>query len=131
MDRIVSSRLRPRRTWRFAARSAHRDCVGDGLPEPTIFQAGFNADYIVLARHPRRLPEPANRSISEFYYVTRTSYDSDSRKPISVTGPLDELEFDREKTRLQLPEFGKVFGNLTVSSQPETVNAAQRRLVGI
>ena len=89
-----------------------RDCVGDGLPEPTIFKAGFNADYIVLARHPRRWPEPANRSISEFYYVKRTPRDWDAGNRVSVVGPLDRIEFDREKTRLWLPEFSKVFNDL-------------------
>jgi hypothetical protein len=88
------------------------DCVGDGLPEATIYQAGINANYIVLARHPRRWTEPANRSISEFYYVIRTSNEWDLAKPVSVIGPLDQWEFDVEKSRLWLPDFSKVFDDL-------------------
>jgi hypothetical protein len=87
------------------------DCVGDGLPEPTIFQAGINANYIVVARHPR-WTTPANRSISEFYYVIRTSNEWDLAKRVSVIGPLDELEFNEEKKKLRLPEFSIVFDDL-------------------
>src|SRR5215468_380746 len=40
------------------------DCVGGELPGATIYQAGYNANYIVLARHPRQWPHRANRSVS-------------------------------------------------------------------
>jgi hypothetical protein len=88
------------------------DCVGDGLPDATVFQAGANADFVVVARHPRRWPQVANRSVTEFYYVIRSPDEADLAKPVTVVGPMDKLEFDREKQRLRLPEFSKVFDDL-------------------
>ena len=88
------------------------DCLGDGLPGATVFQAGSNSEYIVVARHPRRWPEAANRSISEFYYIVRQANEWNAVSPVSVIGPLNELEYQQEKRRLQLPEFSKVFGDL-------------------
>lgn len=88
------------------------DCVGDGLPGPTLFQAGSNSQYIVLARHPRRGQERPNRSISEFYYFSRQANEWDARTRISVSGPFNESEYLLEKKRLQLPEFSRVFVDL-------------------
>lgn len=88
------------------------DCVGDGLPGPTVFQAGANADFVVIARHPRRWPEPADRSVSEFYYIVRSSAEADIVRPVAVVGPMDKQEYDREKQRLGLPEFSKIFDDL-------------------
>jgi hypothetical protein len=67
---------------------------------------------LVVARHPRRWTRPASRSISEFYYVIRTSNEWDLAKRVSVIGPLDELEFNEEKKKLRLPEFSIVFDDL-------------------
>jgi hypothetical protein len=88
------------------------DCVGDGLPGPTVFQAGSNSHYIVFARHPRRWREAPDRSVTEFYYISRKATESDVMMPVSVSGPFNEFEFQQEKRRLQLPEFGKVFVDL-------------------
>lgn len=88
------------------------DCFGDNLPGPTVFQAGWNSKYIVAARHPYRWPDKPNRSISEFYYVVRQPDEWNVVKQVSVVGPLNELEFEQEKRRLQLPEFSRVFNDL-------------------
>jgi hypothetical protein len=89
------------------------DCSGDGLPEPTLFEAGADSRYIVFARHPRRsFEKPADRSVTEFYYIHRQADESDARKRVSVTGPFNELEYQQEKQRLQLPEFSRVFADL-------------------
>jgi hypothetical protein len=84
-------------------------CLGDTLPGPTVFQAGWNSNYIVVARHPRRWPAAADRSISEFYYIVRQAEDRDATRPVSVMGPFNELAYEQEKRRLQLPAFTKVF----------------------
>jgi len=86
--------------------------VVDGLPKPTIYQAGANDAYIVLARHPRQWPQPADRSVSEFYYIVRSPTEADAIRPLAVVGPMDEIEFIREKQRLRLPEFSKIFHDL-------------------
>jgi hypothetical protein len=88
------------------------DCLGDGLPGPTVFQAGSNSQYIVLARHPRQGHEGPNRSVTEFYYILRQANEWDAVKPVSVIGPLNELDYQQEKRRLQLPEFSRVFSDL-------------------
>jgi hypothetical protein len=88
------------------------DCSGDGLPGPTVFQAGANSQYIVLARHPSRRNKAPDRSVTEFYYILRQADDRNAPKPVSVMGPFNELEYQQEKRRLQLPEFSRVFPDL-------------------
>jgi hypothetical protein len=91
---------------------AKGDCVGDRLPGATIFQAGWNSEYVVVARHPRRRPEAADRSISEFYYIERQPNERDALSHVPVLGPFNEPEYQQEKRRLRLPEFSKVFRDL-------------------
>ena len=87
--------------------------MGDGLPEATIVQAGVNAKYVVVARHPRhRWTEPAVRSVTEYYYVVRSPDEAYPRARLTVVGPMDKLQYDRESQRLGLPEFTKVFDHL-------------------
>jgi hypothetical protein len=88
------------------------DCVGDGLRGPTLFQAGANSRYIVFARHPLMGHGPADRSVTEFYYIARQANESDVLKPVAVSGPFNEVEYLQEKRRLQLPEFSRVFADL-------------------
>jgi hypothetical protein len=88
------------------------DCSGDGLPGPTVFQAGANSQYIVLARHPSRRNKAPDRSVTEFYYILRQADEQNALKPVSVMGPFNELEYQQEKRRLQLPEFSRVFADL-------------------
>jgi hypothetical protein len=87
-------------------------CVGDGLPDATVFQAGWSSKYIVIARHPRIWPRQADRSITEFYYIVRQPNEMDPRTRVSAIGPLNEFEYQREKERLQLPDFSRVFKDL-------------------
>ena len=75
------------------------DCVGDGLPGPTIFQAGADSRYIVLARHPCELTKRPDRSVTEFYVIVLSTKDwrpGDKWNPkfsrALVMGPFDELE---------------------------------------
>jgi len=89
------------------------NCVGDGLPDATIFQAGVNARYVVVARHPRhRWTEAPDRSVTEYYYVVRSPDEADPHTPLTIVGPMDKLQYDRESQRLGLPEFTKVFNHL-------------------
>jgi hypothetical protein len=88
------------------------DCVRDELPGPTVFQAGWNSKYIVVAVHPRRWPEAPNRSITHFYYIVRQPDEGNAARPVPVIGPLNEVEYQQEKGKLQLPEFSRVFNDL-------------------
>ncbi|MCK1274067.1 hypothetical protein IVB46_02275 [Bradyrhizobium sp. 61] len=87
-------------------------CVGDGLPEPTVFQAGANAQYIVFARHPWTSGKRPDRSVTEFYYISRKANEWDVAVRVFVSGPFTESEYLEEKRRLQLPQFSKVFARL-------------------
>jgi hypothetical protein len=88
------------------------DCSGDGLPGPTVFEAGANSQYIVLGRHPSRRNEASDRSVTEFYYILRQGDERNAPKSVSVIGPFNELEYQQEKRRLRLPEFSKIFADL-------------------
>jgi hypothetical protein len=87
-------------------------CGGDGLPDQTIFAAGADDRYIVLARHPRHWPDPANRAISEFYYVVRAADEATRGPEGHVHGPFDSTQFASEVQRLHLPGFSKVLEEL-------------------
>jgi hypothetical protein len=91
---------------------ADGSCSGDGLPGPTVFQAGANSQYIVLARHPSPRNGRPNRSITEFYYILRQADERNALKSVSVMGRFGDLEYQQENSRLQLPEFSKVFADL-------------------
>jgi hypothetical protein len=79
----------------------------------TIFQAGVNARYVVVARHPlHRWTEVHDRSVTEYYYVVRSPNEADPRTQLTVVGPMDKLQYDRENQRLGLPQFTKVFDHL-------------------
>jgi hypothetical protein len=87
-------------------------CVGDGLPGATIFAAGADERFIVLARHPSEWPDPPNRQVTEYYYIIRQP-DETERGPYGhVRGPFDADQFGTESRRLRLPTFSRVFEEL-------------------
>jgi hypothetical protein len=77
-----------------------------------VFQAGANSQYIVFARHPSPRNGIPDRSVTEFYYILRQADERNALRPVLVMGPFNELEYQRERARLQLPEFGRVFADL-------------------
>jgi hypothetical protein len=87
------------------------DC--SGRIEETVFAVGFNADYLVAARHPHRFEERSlDRSRTEYYYIIR-SQDGPRRDPsASVRGPFSEAMFERERQRLGLPQFTREIASL-------------------
>jgi len=89
-------------------------CVGDQLGDETVFAAGYNHRFITLAIHPRKhWPAPADRSVTNYYYVTRTSTEkTDEGAGAILKGPLTEQQFASEKRKLKLPEFTRVFDEL-------------------
>lgn len=87
-------------------------CVGDGLPGPTVFAAGYNKSYLVAAMHPRKFPDAPDRSVTQYYYVVRSPDEAQKLPYGGIKGPFDEAAYNAEKTRLHLPEFTRVFENL-------------------
>jgi hypothetical protein len=88
------------------------DCVGDGLPGRTVFAAGADERYLVIARHPSVFAEPLNRSVTEYYVVERSPDEADLRSRPEVLGPFDQEEFEERVRQLSLPEFTIVFDDL-------------------
>lgn len=87
-------------------------CVGEYLPRPTVFAAGADALYVVIARHPADANgQNTSRGVTEYYYVVRRPAD-DFQRPEDLTGPLTRAQFDEATRRLGLPGFSKVYRNL-------------------
>lgn len=77
-------------------------CVGEGLPDATVFAAGGDVRHVVVARHPADARYQFDRNVTEYYYIIREPND---RRVGRVVGPLDQEEFDAASERLGLPEF--------------------------
>ncbi len=88
------------------------DCLGDGLPGRTVFAAGANDRYLVIARHPSVFGEPMNKAVTEYYVVERSPDEADPASRPEVFGPFDQAEFDARVRELSLPEFTIVFDDL-------------------
>ena len=88
------------------------DCVGDGLPGPTIFAAGADARYLVMARHPSTDIGRPDRSVTEYYYVVRGPDEPPRDLRAHVVGPLSRAEFEQARGTLRLPPFTRIFDDL-------------------
>lgn len=82
------------------------DLGGDALAgrvSPTVFAAGWNADYVVAARHPcAEACSKPDRGRTEYFYVIRAK-DGPGATDDAVRGPFDEAGFEAERRRLGLP----------------------------
>lgn len=90
---------------------ADGSCVGDGLPGPTVFAAGFDDKYLVAAVHPPGAEGGPDRSTTHYYYIVRSST-SGTLPRNGTVGPLNEAQFTGETTRLHLPNFTRTFNHL-------------------
>lgn len=88
------------------------DCVGDGLPGPTVFAAGFDENYLVAAVHPSVSGQALDKTVTHYYYVVRAPDEAQKLPYSGINGPFDEASFKLEKARLHLPEFTRTFDNL-------------------
>ncbi|MBV9882483.1 MAG: hypothetical protein JO276_05695 [Sphingomonadaceae bacterium] len=94
--------------------------VGDGLPGPTVFAAGYDDRFVVAAVHPELCPPFAkgctghgmNRSVTQYWYVIRQPDEWQHHPARGIRGPFTQAQFDAEKGRLHLPEFGIRFPEL-------------------
>jgi len=78
--------------------------LGDGASigriSATVFAVGWSKDFIVAKRHPA-----GNRTVTEYYYLTRSADSKYADPSVSVTGPLTEAAFSARKSALGLPGF--------------------------
>jgi hypothetical protein len=94
--------------------------VGDGLPGPTVFQAGFDERYLVAAVHPQYCGpfdtgctrHGMNREVTEYWYVIRSPDESERLPYDGIKGPFTAQQFAAEKARLRLPGFNVRFEEL-------------------
>jgi len=85
-------------------------CEG-AFPRGTTYAAGFDDKYVVAIVH----PDERDRQVSQYFYILRDhrTENSDDGFPYrGVRGPFTAAEFAREKSRLHLPGFTRVFDDL-------------------
>lgn len=73
-----------------------RSSGGLQVVPPTVFAYGWNEDFILAKRHPRKNYRKVDTSITYWYIIEVTSGD--------VHGPLNEDEFRKLRTKLKVPE---------------------------
>jgi len=88
-------------------------CAIDGLPDATVYAAGGDRKYVVVARHPRTNGS-IKRNVSEVFYFARIRDERSGwgNNPEHIVGPLTEKQFDSAKRELGLPSFSIVFDDL-------------------
>jgi hypothetical protein len=74
------------------------DDASIGRIPATVFWVGFDARYIVAARHPDN-----DRSITQYFYLVRALDGPIVDPNVTVRGPFDRATFAQETTRLGLP----------------------------
>ncbi|HEX4301837.1 MAG TPA: hypothetical protein VHZ78_03535 [Rhizomicrobium sp.] len=84
-------------------------CAIDGLPDATVFAAGADARYVVVARHPHD-----NRTVTEYFYFARVDRESQGwgNGPEKIIGPISEDEFGAAQAKLGLPPLSIVMDDL-------------------
>ncbi len=94
--------------------------VGDGLPGPTVFAAGFDDRYLVAAVHPpvcKPLQADCHdfgmrRDVTEYWYVIRQPDEREHLPYKGIRGPFEKAHFQIVKRALNLPEFRVRFSEL-------------------
>lgn len=85
-------------TMEYAA-VVHKDKGGSSATSVvprTVFAYGWNDDFILAKRHPRKKDKKVDTSVTYWYIIEVTSGD--------VHGPMNEDEFRKLRTRLKVPE---------------------------
>jgi hypothetical protein len=77
-------------------------CAVDGLPDATVFAAGGDDRYVVVARHPQ-----SDKGVTQYFYFHRVPQERSGwgNNPEKIVGPLTEGEFNADKVSLHLPDF--------------------------
>ena len=88
-------------------------CAVDGLPGSTVFAAGADSRYIVVARHPRD-NNLTHKDVTQYFYFARVPQESKGwgQNPEKIIGPLSKTEFDAATTSLKLPPLSIVLDDL-------------------
>ena len=85
-------------------------CAGDRLPDLAVYAAGSNERFVIVAGHPSTDRFGGfNRSVSEFFYITRSQEEDTRLDPKAVKGPFDVSLYETEKLRVGLPDLSRKF----------------------
>ena len=91
----------------------NRKGISLGLVGPTVFAVGADDRYIVVKQHPAtdRFGH-FDRSVTNYFYIERTSSSDFRERQRRVIGPLSEQDFRERAVTLKLPSFQKTFRDL-------------------
>lgn len=78
-----------------------------GRINETVFAYGFNKRFIVAKQHPKN-----DRSIINYFFLDMTKDSKYAEPSASVTGPLNQKEFEEATKRLSLPRFSRTISAL-------------------
>lgn len=81
--------------------------TASGLVNATVFSIGSDDRYIVVMQHPG-----GDRSVTNYFFVERTSSSRSEDRENGVRGPLSKEEFEKFSADLSLPTFTKTFDDL-------------------
>ena len=77
--------------------------MGIGVINPTVFAVGYNEDFIIAKQHPRKFPNPPDKSITNYFIIPikdKVRQSPDDNK----IGPLTESEFKEKRKELGIPD---------------------------
>ena len=84
-----------------------------GIVGPTVFGVGGDDRYIVVKRHPNEgAQQKFDRTITEYFVVTRINGEKWQDAKAGVKGPLTKEAFDQLRVSLSLPNFTKTIAEL-------------------
>lgn len=86
--------------------SYHEDNEGtnySSLIEATVFAVGYNDNYMIVKQHPCILPNPPDKTITN-YYILPLKEGMDWRTKNGLIGPLTEQEFIEKRKELNIPD---------------------------
>ena len=74
-----------------------------GVITSTVFAVGYNEDFIIAKQHPRKFPNPPDKSITNYFIIPikdKVRQSPDDNK----IGPLTESEFKEKRKELGIPD---------------------------
>ena len=74
-----------------------------GVVNPTVFAVGYNEDFIIAKQHPRKFPNPPDKSITNYFIIPikdKVRQSPDDNK----IGPLTKSEFKEKRKELGIPD---------------------------
>ena len=85
-----------------------------GVVNSTVFAVGYNDEYIIVKQHPRKFPNPPDKSITNYFIVPIKDQVHASPDENKI-GPLTKEEFVIKRKELGISDsltFTKVFSEL-------------------